>query len=176
MSERTRALREQLIRNIDELPKERELRAPLYDTLCGPPRRRHGGACARHQHRHRRAGHARLPVPPAPCAGGGVRRPRRARCAARRRRDARAEGGRRRLPAGRTGLPAPDRQHLRTRRSSTCRSARRRGPRSSNTPTRGSTSRRPGRAARPASRACRASTRISTTGSASLERSAALGE
>ena len=35
MSERARALREQLIRNIDELPKEREARAPLYDTLCG---------------------------------------------------------------------------------------------------------------------------------------------
>ena len=35
MSERARALREQLIRNIDELPKEREARAPLYDTVCG---------------------------------------------------------------------------------------------------------------------------------------------
>ena len=35
MSERARALREQLIRNIDALPKERESRPPLYDTLCG---------------------------------------------------------------------------------------------------------------------------------------------
>jgi len=35
MSERARALREQLIRNIDELPKERESRPPLYDTMCG---------------------------------------------------------------------------------------------------------------------------------------------
>ena len=35
MNERARALREQLIRNIDELPKERELREPLYDTVCG---------------------------------------------------------------------------------------------------------------------------------------------
>lgn len=35
MSERARVLRERLIRNIDELPKEREARAPLYDTLCG---------------------------------------------------------------------------------------------------------------------------------------------
>lgn len=35
MTDRAAALREQLIRNIDDLPKERELRAPLYDTLCG---------------------------------------------------------------------------------------------------------------------------------------------
>jgi len=35
MNERAQALREQLIRNIDELPKERELRPPLYDTVCG---------------------------------------------------------------------------------------------------------------------------------------------
>jgi uncharacterized cupin superfamily protein len=35
MSKRARALREQLIRNIDALPKERESRAPLEDTLCG---------------------------------------------------------------------------------------------------------------------------------------------
>ncbi|HEX4234752.1 MAG TPA: cupin domain-containing protein [Caldimonas sp.] len=35
MNERARTLREQLIRNIDELPKERESRPPLYDTLCG---------------------------------------------------------------------------------------------------------------------------------------------
>jgi uncharacterized cupin superfamily protein len=34
MNERARALREKLIRNVDELPKERELREPLYDTLC----------------------------------------------------------------------------------------------------------------------------------------------
>jgi uncharacterized cupin superfamily protein len=35
MKDRQQTLREQLIRNIDELPKERELRPPLYDTLCG---------------------------------------------------------------------------------------------------------------------------------------------
>ncbi len=34
MSERAQRLREQLIRNVDDLPKERELRAPLYDTAC----------------------------------------------------------------------------------------------------------------------------------------------
>ncbi len=34
MSERAQRLREQLIRNIDDLPKEREFRAPLYDTTC----------------------------------------------------------------------------------------------------------------------------------------------
>ena len=34
MNERAQSLREQLIRNIDELPKEREARPPLYDTLC----------------------------------------------------------------------------------------------------------------------------------------------
>jgi uncharacterized cupin superfamily protein len=34
MSERAQRLREQLIRNFDDLPKERELRAPLYDTMC----------------------------------------------------------------------------------------------------------------------------------------------
>jgi uncharacterized cupin superfamily protein len=35
MSDRARQLREQLIRNFDDLPKEREARAPLYDTVCG---------------------------------------------------------------------------------------------------------------------------------------------
>ena len=35
MGERARALREQLIRTIDERPKERESRPPLYDTECG---------------------------------------------------------------------------------------------------------------------------------------------
>lgn len=34
MSERAQRLREQLIRNFDDLPKEREQRAPLYDTMC----------------------------------------------------------------------------------------------------------------------------------------------
>jgi uncharacterized cupin superfamily protein len=34
MNERAQQLREQLIRNFDEIAKERELRAPLYDTLC----------------------------------------------------------------------------------------------------------------------------------------------
>src|SRR3954469_9371686 len=34
MNERAQRLRDQLIRNFDELPKERELRAPLYDTVC----------------------------------------------------------------------------------------------------------------------------------------------
>lgn len=34
MSERARQLREQLIRNFNEVPVERELRAPLYDTVC----------------------------------------------------------------------------------------------------------------------------------------------
>jgi len=34
MSERAAALRRQLIRNFDEVPKERELRPPLYDTEC----------------------------------------------------------------------------------------------------------------------------------------------
>src|SRR3982751_3759560 len=34
MNERAQRLREQLIRNFDDLPKERELRAPLYDTMC----------------------------------------------------------------------------------------------------------------------------------------------
>jgi len=34
MSERARQLREQLIRNFDETPTERELRPPLYDTVC----------------------------------------------------------------------------------------------------------------------------------------------
>jgi uncharacterized cupin superfamily protein len=35
MSERARQLREQLIRNFDDFPKQREVRAPLYDTVCG---------------------------------------------------------------------------------------------------------------------------------------------
>jgi uncharacterized cupin superfamily protein len=34
MSELAQRLREQLIRNFDDLPKEREARAPLYDTIC----------------------------------------------------------------------------------------------------------------------------------------------
>jgi len=34
MSERAEALRRQLIRNFDEVPKQRELRPPLYDTEC----------------------------------------------------------------------------------------------------------------------------------------------
>jgi uncharacterized cupin superfamily protein len=34
MNERAQRLRDQLIRNFDDLPKKRELRAPLYDTLC----------------------------------------------------------------------------------------------------------------------------------------------
>ncbi len=34
MTDRAERLREQLIRNFDDLAKERELRAPLYDTLC----------------------------------------------------------------------------------------------------------------------------------------------
>jgi len=34
MNERVQRLRDQLIRNFDDLPKERELRAPLYDTMC----------------------------------------------------------------------------------------------------------------------------------------------
>ena len=34
MNDRVQRLRDQLIRNFDDLPKERELRAPLYDTLC----------------------------------------------------------------------------------------------------------------------------------------------
>ena len=34
MNERAQRLRDQLIRNYDDLPKERELRAPLYDTMC----------------------------------------------------------------------------------------------------------------------------------------------
>ena len=34
MSDRATELREQLIRNFDNLPMERELRPPLYDTLC----------------------------------------------------------------------------------------------------------------------------------------------
>ena len=34
MNERARRLRDQLIRNFDDVPKERELRAPLYDTMC----------------------------------------------------------------------------------------------------------------------------------------------
>jgi len=34
MNERAQRLRDQLIRNFDDLPKERELRAPLYDTMC----------------------------------------------------------------------------------------------------------------------------------------------
>jgi uncharacterized cupin superfamily protein len=34
MSERADALRRQLIRNFDEVPKQRELRPPLYDTEC----------------------------------------------------------------------------------------------------------------------------------------------
>ena len=34
MSETTDRLREQLIRNFDEIGKTREERAPLYDTLC----------------------------------------------------------------------------------------------------------------------------------------------
>ena len=34
MNARARRLRDQLIRNFDDLPKERELRAPLYDTMC----------------------------------------------------------------------------------------------------------------------------------------------
>lgn len=34
MSDRAIELRERLIRNFDDQPKERELRLPLYDTLC----------------------------------------------------------------------------------------------------------------------------------------------
>ena len=34
MSERADALRRKLIRNVDEVPKHRELRPPLYDTEC----------------------------------------------------------------------------------------------------------------------------------------------
>jgi uncharacterized cupin superfamily protein len=34
MNERARRLHDQLIRNFDDVPKERELRAPLYDTMC----------------------------------------------------------------------------------------------------------------------------------------------
>jgi len=34
MNERAQRLRAQLIRNFDDLPKERELRPPLYDTVC----------------------------------------------------------------------------------------------------------------------------------------------
>jgi len=34
MNERARRLRDQLIRNFDDVPKKRELRAPLYDTMC----------------------------------------------------------------------------------------------------------------------------------------------
>ena len=34
MNERAQRLHDQLIRNFDDLPKERELRAPLYDTMC----------------------------------------------------------------------------------------------------------------------------------------------
>ena len=34
MSDRATELRAQLIRNFEEIPKEREHRAPLYDTLC----------------------------------------------------------------------------------------------------------------------------------------------
>jgi len=34
MNERAQRLRDQLVRNFDDLPKERELRAPLYDTVC----------------------------------------------------------------------------------------------------------------------------------------------
>jgi len=35
MPERAAALREQLIRNVDEVKLERQERAPLYDTRCG---------------------------------------------------------------------------------------------------------------------------------------------
>ena len=42
MNERAQRLRDQLIRNFDDLPKERELRAPLYDTVCA--RLAHGTA------------------------------------------------------------------------------------------------------------------------------------
>ena len=34
MNERAQRLRDQLIRNFDDQPKERERRAPLYDTMC----------------------------------------------------------------------------------------------------------------------------------------------
>jgi hypothetical protein len=34
MNERAAALVKLLIRNIDDVPLERELRPPLYDTLC----------------------------------------------------------------------------------------------------------------------------------------------
>ena len=34
MSDRADALRAALIRNFDTTPKKRELREPLYDTLC----------------------------------------------------------------------------------------------------------------------------------------------
>ncbi|HSC62145.1 MAG TPA: cupin domain-containing protein [Caldimonas sp.] len=34
MNERAQRLRDQLIRNFDDVPKERERRAPLYDTMC----------------------------------------------------------------------------------------------------------------------------------------------
>jgi uncharacterized cupin superfamily protein len=35
MPERAAALRQQLIRNVDEVKLERQERAPLYDTQCG---------------------------------------------------------------------------------------------------------------------------------------------
>ena len=139
----------QLIRNFDDLPKERELRAPLYDTMCarlaaGTAAQALGMSidivapgmrgCPYHLH------HAQEEA---------FVDPRRARHLARRRRDARAEGRRRRLPARRRRTTRTRSSTPRTRRSSTCRSAPRRGPRSSSTPTRASTWRRPGRADRP---------------------------
>ena len=34
MSDKAQRLRDRLIRNFDEIDKERELRPPLYDTVC----------------------------------------------------------------------------------------------------------------------------------------------
>lgn len=45
MNDRQRMLREKLVRNVDELALQRELREPLYDTMCA---RLSQGTAARH--------------------------------------------------------------------------------------------------------------------------------
>ena len=168
MKARARRLRDQLIRNFDDLPKERELRAPLYDTMCarlaeGTAAQALGMAidivapgmrgCPYHLHHAQEEafvileGRGSLRVAGEMLETGPATSPS-------------CPPG----PTTRTRSSTP-----RMRRSSTCRSARRRDPKSSNTPTRASTSRLPARADRRALPGWAASARTSTTGKASRD-------
>ena len=65
MSERADALRQQLIRNFDEVPEASGSFARRSTTPSAPASAPAPPPRPRHQHRHPRAGHARLPLPPA---------------------------------------------------------------------------------------------------------------